>query len=280
MKKIINNQNIHPDLKKSPNNSDNENSIFIPNGQSIGASAAIAWIGDAWDFITPKLGMWILMGIIYGAISLGIEFIPYFGFILSNLLEPLFFAGIIAICETQRITGKFELGKLFYGIYNKCGALLAVGIIICGIKILGSLISALLDGKDLYQSILDDLFLYSNYDSMIIGSDSEISFLSFFTLLISLFLSSACSWFTSALIILNNFNVKKALLTSLKAIWKNLSEVLLFLLFMYLLIFISAIPLFLGLFFTGPLNLATSYTSYRSIFYKQESKKDEIAMIS
>ncbi|SFN60579.1 hypothetical protein [Xenorhabdus japonica] len=222
----MNNQNIHPDLEKSPNNSDNENSIFIPNGQSIGANAAI------------------------------------------------FFAGIIAICETQRITGKFVLGKLFYSIYNKCGALLAVGIIIFGIKILGSLISALLDGNDdLYQFILDDLSLYSNYDS-------EISFLSFFTILISLFLSSACSWFASALIILNGFNIEKALSNSLKAIWKNLLGVLLFLFFMYLLIFISAIPLFLGLFFTTPLSLAISYTSYRSVFYKKETKRDEFTMIN
>ncbi|OTA16366.1 membrane protein [Xenorhabdus vietnamensis] len=276
----MNNKDIHLGLEKSPNNSDNKNSIFTPNGQSIGASAAIAWIGDAWDFISPKFGMWILMGIIYGVITVGIEFIPYFGFILSNLLEPLFFAGIIAICETQRITGKFELGKLFYGIHNKCGALLTVGIIICGIKTLGSLISALLDGNDLYQSILNDLSLYSNYDSMHIGYNSEISFLSFFTLLISLFLSSASSWFASALIILNGFNVEKALSTSLKVIWKNLLGVLLFLLFMYLLIFISAIPLFLGLFFTIPLNLATSYTSYRSVFYKQETKRDEDTMIN
>ncbi|MDC9588454.1 BPSS1780 family membrane protein [Xenorhabdus sp. XENO-10] len=276
----MNNQNIHPGLEKLPNNSDNENSIFIPKGQLIGASEAIAWIGDAWDFISPKLGMWILIGIIYGVITIGIEFIPYFGFILSNLLEPLFFAGIIAICETQRITGKFVLRKLFYGLYNKCGALLTVGAIICVIKILGNLASALLDGNDLYQSILDDLSLYSNYDSMIIGDDSEISFLSFFTLLISLFLSSACSWFASALIILNGFNVEKALSTSLKAIWKNLLEVLLFLLFLYLLIFISAIPLFLGLFFTVPLSLAISYTSYRSVFYKQETKRDEFTMIN
>ncbi|KLU16616.1 hypothetical protein AFK69_14265 [Xenorhabdus sp. GDc328] len=54
----------------------------------------------------------MLMGIIYGVINLSL-FIPDFGFLLFNLLDPLFSAGIITICETQRMTGKFKFGRLF-----------------------------------------------------------------------------------------------------------------------------------------------------------------------
>ncbi|MBC8948877.1 membrane protein [Xenorhabdus sp. TS4] len=78
--------------------------------------------------------MWVLMGIIYGAINLSL-FISDFGFLLCHLLDPLFSAGIIAICETQIMTGKFKFGTLFYGLHYKCSALLAIGIIVCGIKI-------------------------------------------------------------------------------------------------------------------------------------------------
>ncbi|MBE8597822.1 BPSS1780 family membrane protein [Xenorhabdus sp. BG5] len=275
----MDNTSIPPNIERSHNSSDDEHTLFIPNGQAIGASAAIAWIGDAWDFISPKLGMWVLIGIIYGVINLSL-FISDFGFLLLNLLDPLFSAGIIAICETQRMTGKFKFGKLFYGLHYKCSNLLAIGIIVCGIKILGNLISVLIDGHDLSQVIFDDFSLYSNYDEMIISDDSQVSFLSFCVSLITLFLSTACFWFAPALVILKDFSVRKALSISLSAIWKNLLGVLLFLLFIYLLFFISAIPLFLGILFTAPLSLATSYISYRSVFYKKETQKDDITVTS
>ncbi|MDC9580255.1 BPSS1780 family membrane protein [Xenorhabdus sp. PR6a] len=274
----MDNKNLSPDSEKSHNNSVNENTIFIPNGQAIGASAAIAWIGDAWHFISPKLGMWILMGIIYGVISLGILFIPKFGFLLPDLLEPLFFAGIIAICETQRTTGKFKLGKLLFGFRYKFGTLLTVGLIVCGIKILGNVVSALLDGNNIYQVVFEDLYSYFNYDLIAIHDNSETSFLSFCALLISLFFSTAYSWFSPALIILKDFNVGKALSMSLNAFWKNFLGVILFIIFLYLLFVISMIPLFLGVLFITPLTLVTSYSSYRRVFYKQESQKDEIAI--
>ncbi|CDG17261.1 BPSS1780 family membrane protein [Xenorhabdus doucetiae] len=274
----MDNKNLPPDLEKPHNNSVNEHTVFIPDGQAIGASAAIAWISDAWHFISPKLGMWILMGIIYGVISLGILLIPKFGFLLSDVLEPLLLAGIIAICETQRTTGKFKLGKLFPGFRYKFSTLLTVGIIICGIRTLGGVISALLDGDDLYPVVFDDLYSSFYYALMAIDDHSETSFLSLCVSLISLFFFTAYSWFSPALIILKDFNVGKALSMSLNAFWKNFLGVILFIIFLYLLFVISMIPLFLGALFITPLTLVTYYSSYRRVFYKQESQKDEIAI--
>ncbi|MBD2796938.1 hypothetical protein ID856_10375 [Xenorhabdus sp. 18] len=274
----MDNKNLPPDLEKPHNNSVNEHTVFIPDGQAIGASAAIAWISDAWHFISPKLGMWILMGIIYGVITLGILLIPKFGFLLTDLLEPLFFAGIIAICETQRTTGKFKLGKLFYGLRYKFSALLMVGIIICGIRMLGNVIPALLNGDNLYSVVFYDLYSSFNYELMAINDNSEMPFLSLCVSLISLFFSTACSWFSPALIILKDFNVGKALSVSFNAIWKNFLGVIFFIFLLYFLLFIAMIPLFLGVLFITPVTLVTSYSSYRRVFYKQEFQKDEIAI--
>ncbi|MBC8951770.1 BPSS1780 family membrane protein [Xenorhabdus sp. PB62.4] len=272
----MDNPNIHQNLENTSNNATNDNSIFIPNGQTINVSATIGWIGDAWDFITPKLVMWIVMVIIYGIIQLGLILIPHFGFILPNLLEPLFVAGIIVICEKQRTHGKFELGRFFDGFKYKCGDLLVVGLIVCGIQIISSLLIALIDGDNLYQSVFGDIYSYINFDSIITYNDSESSFLSLMISLISLFLSTACSWFAPALIILKNFNVGKALSISFNAISKNILGVILFFIFMYLLIFLSTLPLFLGLLLTAPLYMATSYSSYRRVFYKKEESSNKL----
>ncbi|WP_237385270.1 BPSS1780 family membrane protein [Xenorhabdus sp. Sc-CR9] len=272
-------QSIKPNSEKSSNDSDND--IFIPDGQKIKVSTAIGSIGDAWDFISPKLGMWVLMGIIYSTINFGIMLIPYLGFILSSLLDPLFIAGIISICENQRITDKFELKRLFYGFRHKCGSLFLIGIVVCGIKSLGYISAALIDGDDLFQVVFDDMYsisLYRNYDSTISVDESSLSFLSLFSIIIALFLSTAYSWFAPTLIMLNNFSVKKALSTSLNSICKNLLGALLFFFFINLLIFVSSLPLLLGLLFTTPLRMASHYSSYRNVFYLHEIKKDEMVM--
>ncbi|MBC8948876.1 membrane protein [Xenorhabdus sp. TS4] len=93
---------------------------------------------------------------------------------------------------------------------------------------------------------------------MITSDDSQALFLPFCVFLITLFLSTACSWFAPALIILKDFSVGKSLSISLSAIWKNL----------------------LGVLFTIPLNLATSYISYCSVFYKKETQKDDVTVTS
>ncbi|MDX8000369.1 hypothetical protein FE394_14475 [Xenorhabdus sp. Reich] len=264
-------QNVKPDLEKPSNNSTHD--IFVPSGQEIKLSSAIGSIGDAWDFISPKIGMWILLGIIYSAINLVLAFIPYLSFILSNILEPLFIAGIISVCETQRTTGKVKIKRLFYGLKYKFSSLLVVGLVVFGITFIGHAFAAIIDGDDLYEVVFGNIyfsFLHSDFNSMIAEDDSPLSFLSLFSIIISLFLSTAYSWFAPALIILNGFNVKKAISVSLNAICKNLLGILLFLFFINLLVFISAIPLLLGLLFTTPLCMATYYSFYRNVFYKKE----------
>ncbi|PHM40174.1 membrane protein [Xenorhabdus mauleonii] len=218
-------KDIKIDLEKMPNESIND--IFLPEGQKITVNAAIDSISDAWNLISPKLGIWILLGIIYSVISLGLEFVPYLAFILSNILEPILIAGIISICHTQKTTGKAEIGRLFYGFQYKFSSLLVVGLVAFGINLIGYTFSALIDGDDLYQVVFGDIYsdinlIFSNEDS------SSSSFLSLFFGIITLFLSVAYTFFAPALIIFNDFSVKKSLLVSYNAVCKNPLGILLF----------------------------------------------------
>ncbi len=56
---------------------------------------------------------------------------------------------------------------------------------------------------------------------------------------------------------------------SLNAVKKNLAGGFLFFLLMGIVIFISALPLLLGLIITFPMFIITYYTTYRSIFYSR-----------
>ncbi|MDX7987542.1 hypothetical protein FE392_09385 [Xenorhabdus sp. 12] len=267
-------KDIKINLEKTANEPASDS--LLSEGQQINVDAAIGSISDAWNFISPKLGSWILLGIIYSIINLVIFFIPYFSFIISNVLEPLFIAGIISVCHTQNTTGKVEIGRLFYGFQYKFSSMLMVGFVAFGINLIGYTFSALIDGDDLYQVIFGDI--YSDINSIFSNENSSSSFLSLFSCIVTLFLSTAYSLFAPALIILNGFSVKKSLLVSLNAVCKNLVGILLFFFFLNLLIFISALPLFIGLLFTMPLQMATYYSLYRKVFYAQETKKNEIAI--
>ncbi|PHM37890.1 BPSS1780 family membrane protein [Xenorhabdus innexi] len=268
----MNSQNSNPDITKIEKCPSDVQDIFIPEGQRIKVSDAINWIGDAWSFISTKLGVWVLMGITYSIIEFSIMLIPKLGFILFNLLEPVFIAGIIAICETQRTTGKFKFRQLFYGFRHKFGALLKVGMVVCGIKVFGYLLVALIEGEDLYRAVFDDFYSAMNYND----DSSEFSFLSLGITIIYLFLTTAYSWFSPALIILNNVKFKQAIITSFNVVCENIGGIILFFIIIYILIVISGLPLLIGLLFTTPLYMATSYSSYRSIFYKKEVKNNEV----
>ncbi|AWK41458.1 MULTISPECIES: hypothetical protein [Photorhabdus] len=39
--------------------------VFIPNGQSLSSTEGVKWIGQAWQLVKNKWGMWILLYIIY-----------------------------------------------------------------------------------------------------------------------------------------------------------------------------------------------------------------------
>ncbi|ERT12914.1 hypothetical protein [Photorhabdus temperata] len=58
--------------------SDNQE-VFIAGGQSLSGENGVKWIGQAWSLVKSKLGMWILLNIVYLTIVSVLQLIPLIG---------------------------------------------------------------------------------------------------------------------------------------------------------------------------------------------------------
>ncbi|PHM33241.1 BPSS1780 family membrane protein [Xenorhabdus innexi] len=258
----MNNQDINLNPEKENASPNKETEVFIRHGQSVGAGAAIQWIGDAWRMFKAKPFRWILFTLVYTIIIGIISFIPLVKFVFS-LFGSVFIAGIITAAETQRTTGDFKISLLFYGFKEKLGSLIAVSVFYIVIYVIGAVVAVLIAGDGMVN-----LFLDPQHVNIELLAHNDPGFIwAILVLFIFILIAIVFTWFAPALIIINKVNFSEALLMSFSAVKKNLIGGFIFFLLMSVLFIVSAIPLFLGCIITLPMLLISYYTTYRSIFY-------------
>ncbi|WP_228350929.1 MULTISPECIES: BPSS1780 family membrane protein [Limnobaculum] len=243
---------------------DKAGETFIPGGQAVPAGEGVNWITQAWNFMKPKLGMWVVLGIVLFVILMIVSFIPFLN-ILTAVIMPIFVGGIIAICEKQRMTGEVDLGLLFSGFQKNLGSLLGVGAIMFGIMILAIIVMFVVGGSAMLAMAVGSQ-AGGDPSMAMAGASGGMMFLAFLLMMVIYLVGYALTWFAPALIVVHNLPLGQAVSMSLSAVKKNIVSGLLFFLVMGIIMFISALPFGLGLLITMPLFLATYYTTYRSLF--------------
>lgn len=239
------------------------NEIFIPGGQAVQAGEGVNWIGEAWNLIKPKLGMWVLLGIIMFVIMIMIQLIPIVS-MLSIFIGPIFVGGIILLCEKQRTTGEFDLGLMFAGFQKNLGSLIGVGAVMFGMLILSLIVMFIVGGSAFVALAMGSQG--GDPSAALTGASGGMIFLAFLLMFVIYMVGYALTWFAPALIVIHNLSLGQALSMSLSAVKKNLLPGLIFFIVVGIILMISMIPLFLGLLLAMPLFFATYYTSYRSLF--------------
>lgn len=273
----MNNENF--DSQNAPASSVNkqnpmDNSVFLAEPRAVDAGEGINWISQAWAMVKEKLGMWVLINIIFFAFILVLSMIPLVNFFVT-FVSPILIGGIIAICEKQRTTGEVDIGTLFAGFQTKFGALFAVGAINFAVTLVGGFIATMIGGTALVAVLLEA------------GQGGQISPEAIFALGGSFFyiaiimaitgiVAAAMTWFAPALIMNHNFKVGAAISASLKAVSKNILPGILFFIVITIILFISAIPFGLGLLITMPIMCVCYYTSYRNLFFAQNDDKQKL----
>ncbi|MCW2258337.1 putative membrane protein [Providencia alcalifaciens] len=269
----MNNENFN--LQSTPTPSTNEhnpidNSVFLPEPRAVDAGEGINWISQSWAMVKEKLGMWVLINIIFFAFVLIVSMIPFVNFFVT-FMTPILIGGIIAISEKQRKTGEVDVGSLFAGFQQKFGALFAVGVINFGVTLIGIIIALMIGGTAVLGAIME-MNEYGTISPDVVMALSSSFFYIFIIVAIANLLAAAMTWFAPALIMNHDFKVGAAISASLKAVSKNILPGILFFIVMAIILVISAIPLGLGLLITMPIMYVGYYTSYRSIFFSREDK--------
>lgn len=230
---------------------------IIPVSRPI--EAGWSWIKDAFALFKPNAFLWIGLFLIYMVIILIAAFIPILGGLFTTIAGPLFIAGIAQCAYDQDTHGEFEIGTLFSGFSHQTKDLLISGLIFFGLAILCSI----------------PMFIVITVSTVVIGTQDDPSqiggvgigmFLGVLVALVFFIPAMMAYWFAPVLIKLNGVKPLQAFKLSFFACLKNILPFLLYSLIAVAIVFISAIPLGLGLIVTMPVLMIVTYTSYKDIF--------------
>ncbi len=268
---------------------DNGELLTIPN--TVPAGRGFSWLEKGISqTLKPQWGMWMLIGLIYGIISIVLGLIPLINIIVPYLLAPVFTAGLILGAHKIYQGEKLEVGQLFAGFSLPQSSQL----------FLFGLITILV-----YIGLFMLMFAFVGFEFISLAMSGEepdpqvlASMMGKFILLIPLGLIAGiifllALWFPPALIGLHGLSAMEALKLGFKGAMKNIGAVIVF--FLMLIVLGIAIGLIFGLlvgvfsvisqslaflvmaiviipiallaagFWTG-----TTYHAYRDIFLAQE----------
>lgn len=228
---------------------------FMPDGQSLPAGNATAWIGAGWNLFKQQPGMWILAIIIL--LVLGI--IPIVNLVLT-LLGPVVVGGLMIGCRSIEEGNGLEVGHLFAGFREHAGKLVLVGVFNIVAWMLVMLIIFMLVGGSIFA------VQTAGADPAAGAAGAGLAALIGLALGIPIYMAI---WFAPALIALNGMEVAAALKASFFGCLRNMVPFLLYGIVMFVLMILASLPVMLGWLVLGPVLIASVYAAYRDIFYAQ-----------
>jgi hypothetical protein len=239
----------------------NDNTVF-----SIGQA-----LSDGWSLVTKNLGYYILGGVIAVVIGGAVGFIPIVGSVANNLiLSPCFMAGAVYVTwNISKGKGWTDFGDMFKGfnflqpiaistLIQGAATLLLTYIVLY--NYLDEIINLfkLAQGTDAFskQDEIGRTFLQM-FDSKFI--------VSIFILMISLLFIAALWAFKSHFIVIYKMQAWPAMEMSRRIARHNLFQLLGFFLIMGFIILISAMPFGIGLLFSLPWFIGSTYSAFAQI---------------
>lgn len=253
-------------------------------------------LSDGWAIVSRDLGYYILGGIIAVAISFGVGIIPIVGGIINNLiLSPCLMAGAVYVTwDISRGRGWADFGDMFKG-FNFWGPI-ALSTLIQGV------ISLLLVVLVFFNFLPDLIHLFKisqGADAFTRQAEIKDAFLQLLTskFLVSSLILTVVLLFIAALwvfkihfIVIYKMEAWPAMDMSRRIAGHNLLQLTGFFLLMGLILIVSAIPCGIGLLFTLPLMIGSTYSAFAQITgcdqpdeindqmfdFMAEEKKDQI----
>lgn len=233
---------------------------FLPAGQGVGIGNAWPWITQAWRLFRKQPGVWIGGMITILIILVATMFIPYLSTALMAWMYPVFGAGLMVGAHALWKDEPMRFEHVFSGFVRRFGPLAVLGIVFAAASVGINMAVAVMAG-------LDPFFFTEFNSDMPPDLDMQRYFLASLLGLAVWIPVYMLLWFAPALIALNDLTPTQAMKASFLACLKNVLPFFLYSVLMFLLIFLSALALGLGLLITMPLSVISIYTSYRDIFY-------------
>ncbi len=235
---------------------------------SVPAGHGWTWIADGFNLFRRNALAWIGALLVFVVLYFLLNAVPFVGPLATSLLSPVIGAGFMIGCLEQDQGGRFRVGHLFSGFQQNAGQLVLVGAIYLGATILVFAIAGLLTLGGAFTAALGGMEQMAAQDPEAAAAALDPNnLLLFFLVSMALLLPVVMAyWFAPSLVALEGLPALEAMKLSFQGCIKNMLPFLVYGVASTVLMFIAALPLFLGMFVLIPALTASIYAAYRDIY--------------
>jgi len=226
------------------------------------------WIVEGWRLFAEAPGIWIVILLIYLAISVVLSFIPLVGSLAHALLSPVLVGGMLYGAAAQERGDNPEIVHLFQGFrdQDRMGPLVLLGAIsLGGYLLIGLVILVFMGGGALMGVALDSSGALVPPEALG-GLLAGAGLVALLVIVVIGLLIAMALFYGTPLVMLAGQNAWPAVQDSIVACWTNALPLLVFGLIYLVLAVVAAIPLGLGFLVLGPVTVCAVYASYREVF--------------
>ncbi len=232
---------------------------FTGDSREVDVGACFDWLRQGWAIFIGNPGVWLGSTLIIVILLLAISIVPVFGQIGSNLLLPLFGAGLLQLCRVQSEGGQAEIADIFIGFRKNTGPLVMVGLIyVAGVFGIAFLAFLLISGGVLGGAITGKVAGVG-----IAFGGAMLAGLLVMVLSVPVIMAT---WFAPALVYFHDMKPVDAMKASFAAGVKNWLAMGVFGIMLMVMAFFAMLPLGLGMLLLLPVFSGAVYASYRDIF--------------
>jgi hypothetical protein len=232
--------------------------------RAVDPGRGLAWWTEAWALFMRSALLWVLLGVILIIVFLLIGMVPLLGSLATALLTPVFFASWLVAARKLEGGAALEVGDLFVCFQGeRMTPLLVLGALFAAATLVMLLVAGALGAGAMFGMMGGGMRGNSAGGMMAAMGAGFMAMAVFF---IFGMLATAALWFAPALVVFRNVAPVDAVMTSLRAVIKNVLPFLVYGVIQIVLAVVASIPFGLGWLVLLPVMLLTAHVSYRDVF--------------
>ncbi|HXZ48286.1 MAG TPA: BPSS1780 family membrane protein [Usitatibacter sp.] len=225
----------------------------------LGAGRGPAWLAESFRLFRGAPLQWIALCAGWLAISLGLLLVPFLGLVVSNLLQPVFFASFAIAAYRQASGERLVMRDLFRGFRRNMRALVNLGALLLLAQLVILMLMAALGMPMVEEG--DHILTVEEYVELLQGKEWILGIGLGLTVLVK-----GALWFAPPLIAFHGMSTTHAVRWSVYAAFANLGAMLAYGAVLLVLFVAGMLPWALGLVVVLPLAAISTYVGYHEVF--------------
>jgi uncharacterized membrane protein len=227
---------------------------------SVQADHGTAWLKQGWQLFTRNPGLWIVMVIVYTALSVVLQLIPLLGSLVAALIYPAITGGMLYAAQQQDNDRDMEIMHIFQAFQDKSRTtpMLILGGLSVALSVLIMIVFLGMGGAAILHG-------YESGDAAAAGMTSLLAIL-LAAVVVGIYIMAF--FFAVPLVMLQAVAPVTAIGDSFRACLKNIPPLLVYGIVIALAGIIASLPMMLGWLVLLPVLFTSQYYSYKDIFMR------------